>query len=167
MLGPDLAVLSDENAGPFDDIAQFPDIARPGVLQQESHGPRAESDVMRAKLAEEALRQQREILHALAERTEFDGKDREPVKQVFSKAMLLHQAAEIGVGSANDANIDAKGVGTAQPLDFSCSRKRSSFDCRPSGRSPISSRNTVLRLKVFLMIAWWQSLYVVRFLSLA
>jgi hypothetical protein len=65
-------LLGADDAGPFDDVAQLADIARPGVVQQRGAGLVGEAagraGVLLDEAGEEALGQVEDVLTALAQR---------------------------------------------------------------------------------------------------
>ena len=91
-----------------------------------------------------ALADRRQVLAALAQRRHADLDHVQPVVQVLAEAAGLHLGAEVLVRGADDAHVDRLFRVTAPTGRTDRSWiARSSFDCIDSGRSPISSRNSV------------------------
>ena len=84
--GGDEAVFG-HHKGVFQGALEFPDIAGPGVVQEDLHGfPGEAGDLLAAAPAQafrEMLHQQRDVLQALPERGQVDGNDVDAEKQVF------------------------------------------------------------------------------------
>jgi uncharacterized protein YxjI len=75
------------------------------MLLQKLNGLGTEHHVVRTKLRQESFRQEEEIIHALPQRAQLDGKDGKPVKEILAKMSFLDQTTEIGVGRGNNTNI--------------------------------------------------------------
>jgi hypothetical protein len=69
--------------------------------------------------------------------------DVEPVVQVLPEAALLHLGGQVLVGGADDAHVHRQLGGGAHLAHGRSWMARSSLLCIASGRSPISSRNSV------------------------
>ena len=80
-------VLGDEpilsqNHAPFNHVAQFPDIARPRIIQQAAHGPIRDGAgrLPGAQTVQEVLHQQRDVLFALGQGRDVDVKNIDAVE---------------------------------------------------------------------------------------
>ena len=79
--------------GVFQRAVEFPDIAGPGMVQENLHGFPGEAGyrlaAAPAEAAEEMLHQQGEVFQTFPERRQVDGNDIDAEKQVFPKSALL------------------------------------------------------------------------------
>ena len=62
-----------------------------------------------------ARNQQREILLPLTQRGQLDGKDIEPIEQVFTQLAVLHCVGWIHVGRRDHTHVDGLLVAPTQP----------------------------------------------------
>ena len=100
-----------------------------------------------ASLAPEAAQQladqQRDVLGALAQRRHHDAHHRQAEVEVGAEAALVHLGAQVAVGRRDHAHVDRPVDAGADARTSRFSSTRSSFGCRSSGSSPISSRKMV------------------------
>ncbi len=71
-----------------------------------------------AELLHEVADQQRNILAAFAKRRKLNGKNIEAVEKIGTKFAFGDQAAKIGVGGGDHANVHANGAGGAEAFEF-------------------------------------------------
>ena len=71
-----------------------------------------------AKVREEMVDQQRDVLGTLAQRRHDHSHDVQPVEQVVAKAALRHVGLEVARGGRDDADVYGAGLGLAQGVDL-------------------------------------------------
>ena len=101
-------------------VRQLAHVARPAVTAQGHDRGGIETDrtaflVLHAR--DQFVHQQRDILHALAQRGHLDWENVEAVVQVFAEAAHLDHAFEVLVGGRDDAHIDALGLVAAHAFE--------------------------------------------------
>ena len=111
MFGHD-QVAAAEQGGAFHGVAQFADVARPGVVFQAiGHG----GGKARAALGEsgdELAGQRQDVLAPLAQRRDVQFHHVEAVEQVFAETAGFDFLLEVAVGGGEDAGVDVDfGVG--------------------------------------------------------
>src|SRR5258708_33827778 len=62
------------------------------------------------------LHQHGNVGATLAQRRQLDGKNVEPVKQIFAKPPVSDVLLQIAVGGGDDPHIDVQGVNAAEPF---------------------------------------------------
>src|SRR5579862_4221082 len=105
---------------PFDNVLQFPNIARPGVtLDHCARGRTQRADIasefLRIELSE-MLGESEYVLDSLAQRRKPQTHDVQPVKQILSKSPGCNLSLQIPVGRGNYSNIDLDRTGPADPI---------------------------------------------------
>ena len=75
------------------------------------------SSMLLVELADEMLRQKRDVFLTIAKRRQVDGKDREPVVQVFAKPAFLNCSARLLIRCGDDANIEFEFLFAAKPTN--------------------------------------------------
>ena len=98
----------------------------PGELL-EGFGSELLARTLAAQLFEEVICQRGEVLHALAQGRDFDGKDGQPVKQVEAKVPLGGSAFQRLVGGCDQAHIDARDGVVADALQLARLQKPKHF----------------------------------------
>ena len=97
------------DAGAFDDIPQFADVAGPMIILELGDACARESRLGTAQFSDrrfnEMFRQQRDIFHPFAQRRNLDGKHVEPIVKVFAKASRRHGLFEIAIGRGNHSHV--------------------------------------------------------------
>src|SRR5690606_3238046 len=106
----------------FDDVLEFADIARPGVIEDCLQGARSDAyqlpPMLLAQVVDETIQQQGQIVPAFAQRRYGHREDIQAVEQVAAKAPLLDRLGQILVGRGNHPHIDLQRLGAAQPLQL-------------------------------------------------
>ena len=69
-------------------------------------------------LAQEVVHEQRDGVHALAQRRQMDGDDVEPVVQVFAEAPVPDRLLEVAVGGRDHTRVDAHVALAAETREF-------------------------------------------------
>ncbi|HXV20177.1 MAG TPA: hypothetical protein VD811_04180, partial [Desulfuromonadales bacterium] len=109
------------DVGVLDGIFQFADVSRPVVGHQQGHRPAGDlGDALAAgvELLDEGLRQQGDVLLALAQRRQVDGDDAEPVVEVLAEIPLVDLPAQVLVGGGDDAHVGLAGLDAADALEL-------------------------------------------------
>ncbi|MCZ7626787.1 MAG: hypothetical protein M5R38_14335 [Candidatus Methylomirabilis sp.] len=95
--------------GPLDDMAQFPDIAGPGIVHEGAGGPVVDGEdrlpVLRIERIQEMAGEQQDILAALAQRRQIDGDDGQPIVEVLPESGGLDLGVEIPMGGGDDGDV--------------------------------------------------------------
>ena len=133
----------------LDDVLEFADVARPGVVHHRGEGFRA--DFLRDETAvgreagQKVLDEQRDVVLALAQRRHDQMDDVEPVEEVFAELPLRDHVAQVPVGRRDHAHVRRGRAVWSAPTFWNSpvSRNRSSRPCIRSVISPISSRKMV------------------------
>src|SRR5260370_23797930 len=104
----------------FDEIAQFTNIAGPGITHQNFHGGIGKFAsllaVFRAEFIQEKSRDHRDVFLAIAQRRDEKRNDVEPVEEILAESSAGNFLLEILVGGRDNANIDAQGLIGADAL---------------------------------------------------
>src|SRR5688572_20348511 len=99
-----------ENDRPLDDVAHFPDVARPAVLLEDSHRRGIDGrDVLvvaGVEFGDERLNQQRQVFLALAQRRQLHREDVQPVEQILAQLPALDRLDRHDVGGGDDPHVD-------------------------------------------------------------
>ena len=74
--------------------------------------------VLVAVLVEEVLREQRDVVLALAQRRQLDGDDVQPVEEILAEPALLHHLPQVDVGRGDDPHVDLDRLHAAQPHEL-------------------------------------------------
>ena len=110
-----------QNHRPLDDIAEFTDVARPGVVSERLHRPARDvlDDLaeLPAKLLDEGPDERRNVFPAVAQRRNVNGKHLEAEEQVLAEPILAHRLTEVAIAGRNQADIDLHGSAAAQSLE--------------------------------------------------
>ncbi len=72
---------------------------------------------LRGKSVEEKLRQQPDVVLAVAQRRQRHLHHGQPVKQILAESAGRHRLFQIGVGGGDDAGVDGDGLPSADALD--------------------------------------------------
>src|SRR5579864_752527 len=122
VLGDVQALAGAEDDGALDHIAQFADVARPGVLDQRFHGFRGNSiDLLphpRREILHEIADQHGDILAALAQRRDDEREDVEAVIQIHAELLIAGQRAQIAMGGGHQAEVRHQSARAAQALEL-------------------------------------------------
>ena len=113
-----LTVGGDDRA--LDDIAEFAHVVTAPVVGDEplaNFGGQAlwEDLEPSANLLNEPLREQRDILAAIAKRRYVEPMNVEPEEKIFPKPAGLDRGVQIAIGRRDDAGIDGDGAAAAKP----------------------------------------------------
>ena len=135
--------------GALDHVLELAHVARPGVRLRAPPARRAASDIDAAALVvgeatHEVVGEQGDVAAARAQRRDLDDDLREPVVEVLAE-LARRRSGPSGLWCVAHTMRTSTGISARPPMRSitrSC-RKRSSFACSDSGRSPISSRNSV------------------------
>ena len=100
---------------PGDQIAQFADIAGPGMGEKSGNGPRRKI-LVRSFEAQKMFREGDDVLGALAQRRNAELKLAETVKEILAKAAFLDRGFKILIGGGDNANIDSDLAVTAKTI---------------------------------------------------
>ena len=108
-----------EDRGLLHDVAQLAHVAGPLMAEEPlerlvRETPRRRS-VALAEEPEEALGNGNDVLGPIAQRRDRDGKDVEPVIEVFAKLIRFDQIQKVAVGGGDDANIGVALLVRADP----------------------------------------------------
>ena len=144
---PELAALR-EYHGPFDEIFQFTNVARPGCIRERFHSFFRNGFNPLLHLArqprDEKVYEQWNVLTPVPKRRNLDGKNIQPVEQIFAKLIVLNHCCEVAVRSRDQTYINVNRSAVFPSRSNSCScNARKSFGCNSRLMSPISSRNMV------------------------
>ena len=94
----------------FADIAQLPDVTRPGIMFGASDGLRGHQDAVLAEfsgvVAQIMLHEQRQVALAPAQGRQLDGQHFQAIVQVFTESALPYHLRQVAVGRADDAHVD-------------------------------------------------------------
>ena len=99
-----------QHDGTLDRVGELAHVTRPAVAlqprQRLGREAREGLAVLGRALAQEVLRQHRDVLGALAERRHAHGHDVEPIEQIVAELPLAHGAREVAVGRGDQADVD-------------------------------------------------------------
>ena len=113
-------------------VFQLPDIAGPGVIQEQAHGLGAELQDLLAplqgKTAQEMEGQPGDIVFPVPEGRQDDGDDVEAIEEVFPEGPFFDLGQEILVGGGQDAHIHGQGLLSPQALEFAGLQDPEQFD---------------------------------------
>jgi len=113
---------SGQQQEPLDDIAQFADVARPGVLLERINGLFCERNrlpsILCADLAGKVLDQSGQIFGALTQRRQLDGEDHHAMIEIAPEKALFDELLEVAMGGNQDAHVDCGGLGSADAFDL-------------------------------------------------
>ena len=102
-------VGSAKDGGTLDRIAQFSNIARPGILTKRLDGRVTETlqhfVVLCAEEFQHVFRQIFHVVRAISQGGQVDLNHIEPIIKVFAKTSFLNRLFKIGVGCRNDTDI--------------------------------------------------------------
>ncbi len=115
-----MVVLLDRIIALGDTVLQFPDIARPAVVDQNLHGLRIDFlnrlYVLPGKHPDEMIHQQADVVSAFAQRRHPDRYDLDPVEKIFQKPAGFDFRMQIQIGGSNDPHVHIAGCGAAHRL---------------------------------------------------
>ncbi|MPN50040.1 hypothetical protein SDC9_197665 [bioreactor metagenome] len=104
----------------FDDILEFTDIPGKLMLHQTSQHfirrPRNGFALQPIEPGNEMIYEQRNILAPISQAGQLQPHNVNPIKEVLTKAALLHQLAQVLVSSRNDPHIGLYGLYTTERL---------------------------------------------------
>src|SRR5579872_7144760 len=108
--------------GAFQKVLQLANIPRPIMAAQRIHHVRGNDidDLVKAirEFAHEVVDEEGNVVAALAQRRQRNGKDIETIKKVGSKAPVGYHLLQVLVGSRHDADIDSNSAGTSESFKF-------------------------------------------------
>ena len=103
-------------------MIELADVARPAVLEQHLHRAALEAGeplaVALRVLAEEVLREQRQILAAVAQRRQPDLDRVQAEQQVLPEPAGADLVVQLGVGRRDDPDVDAPRARRSEPLEL-------------------------------------------------
>ena len=109
-----------QDGGPFDDVAQFPEVPRPRVAFHRLHRlfrEPGEAAVVNPPVESEQLRRERlEILGAFAQRRDLDLDDVQAIEKILPEPPRLHLPFQVPVGGRDDADVGLARRWVAEPL---------------------------------------------------
>ena len=114
-----LAVAHNESA--LHDVAQFPDVAWPVVLEEEGLGPGGEGFLVLIGLVEfvdHRAGQFGNVQLPLPQGRDADGKDAEAVVEVLPEGALGDAFLQVPVGGGDDPDVDGDGFAAPHPGEF-------------------------------------------------
>lgn len=95
--------------GALDDVAQFPNVARPRILQKVLcclvAGTPDHLSVFGVELVDEVVGEQQDVFAALSQWWKVDCDDDKPIVEILPKPIALHLAFEIAVRRSHDPDI--------------------------------------------------------------
>lgn len=108
--------------GAFDGVFEFADVAVPGVLEEEGLGVGGDLGGVGelefvGHACGEVLGEEEDVFGACAEGGEVEDFEGESVEEVVHEASLLGEGGEVGVGGADDADVDGDGFVAADALE--------------------------------------------------
>jgi hypothetical protein len=111
-----------EDRGSLDHVLQFPHIARPGVIFEDSGSFPGDSNArilcLKQDTRQEVFCQRKYVTDPFCQRRQFDGKSRKAIVKIFPEAALIDFFEKILVGGRHHADIDSLGVRAAQTLNL-------------------------------------------------
>src|SRR5260370_29487418 len=126
-----------ENARALESIAEFADIAGPGVPREHAERRitqlRIGAAVNRANGQKEMIGERQNIGAALTKRRNLKGKNVQPEKKIFAKAAGLHGGGKIDVGESDEASFDTQGFRASEAFERALLQNAQKFSLR-SGR---------------------------------
>ena len=103
-------VAAGQRHPPFDDVFQFPDIARKIVAQQDIHHLRLDIAHLLVHqhpvFSDKMLDQQRQVILALGQGRDMERHHIDPEKQILPEVPQLYLLLEVPVGCRKKADID-------------------------------------------------------------
>src|SRR5215471_5728126 len=126
------------DCGSFDDIPQFSNIARPGIVQQgieTSLGNRLYLlSHSRIQLLDEVRNQRWNVIPALAKRRYGNRINAQAIIEVRSKSAGPDRLAKVAIGRGNEADIDLDSAAAAQPLKLAFLNDPQEFHLQVGGK---------------------------------
>jgi len=111
-----------EEDGAFDEVFEFANVSRPGIVSEGVHGFGGNVLDAFVELAAEALHEvadeEREIFGALAEGGDLDGENVQAVKEVAAEGALGNKFREVLIGGGDNADVHALGAVAAEAFEF-------------------------------------------------
>ena len=105
------------------DVAQLAHVARPGIRLQGRHVRKPErrdrSPEAPRELPRDCIREEDDVVAALAQRWEPEREDAQPVVQVGAEPPVARGPLEVPVRGSDDAHVDPAGAGAADGLELS------------------------------------------------
>src|SRR5207253_5438153 len=110
-----------ENAGAFDRVLEFADVARPSMRAQRGPAGVAERSFAASQVISylrcEMPSEQDYVLAAFAQRRNLNGENRQPKEEIAAKLALIHGAAQIFIRGCDDAHINRHRSAPADAID--------------------------------------------------
>ena len=108
-----------EDDGALDNVSQFPDVSRPRVDLEQSHGlvrNALDTDVVLAvEFSDEVLNQKRNVVRPVAKRGKRNRNHVQPVEEIFAKLSFFDSSHRIAVRGRNHTDIELEFVIAAMP----------------------------------------------------
>ncbi len=121
MLGVDEGIEVEDD-GPFDDVAEFADVARPSVFAKFLARSIGESFtglvIFGTKAVEKVMSEGKDVFDSLAQRGDVERDDIEAVEEIFTENFRFNGFLHVPVGSGEKADIHLDRAGTADPFKF-------------------------------------------------
>src|SRR5581483_2127235 len=122
VVGLELAAVAAKDHGAFDHVLEFADVAGPamgGERLEAGVGDALDADaVLAGEALHELLREQRDVLHALAQRRNGNGHDVEAEVKVLAEFLAVDAFLELAVGGGEDADVHLDGAIAADALEL-------------------------------------------------
>src|SRR6185503_15096571 len=115
VLASNLVLLSRENAGPLDQVLEFPDVARKVVGLEVAETVRAQIVEGPFLNRQEVRRQRGDVVASLAKRHESDWKYVQTVEEILAESPLADHHLEIPVRRGQDSHVGASHLLAADP----------------------------------------------------
>lgn len=109
------------NKGPFHDVAQFPDVAGPRVLEQGGLRPDGKGFFVLVGLVEfldDGGGQFGDVQLSLPQRGHPDGKDAQTVVEVLPEGAFGDALLQVSVGGGDDPDVNGNGLAAPHPGDL-------------------------------------------------
>ena len=123
--------------GVTNDVLQFPDITRPGMLGKPDLRDRRHVvhrfSILRGEAFEEVTLEQYQIVFPLRQSRYPDLYHREPIKKVFTEAFSGNQGPQILVGGGDDADIHFSAIQRPYALHFLVLKHAEEFSLNRKG----------------------------------
>ena len=130
-------ILAGEEDETLDNVAEFANIAGPGIAAQFCDSFVGEDLFFPAVLLGDLLRkvsdESGKIFQAFTQGRQGKGKDEDAVKEIAAKFIFLDQVFEVAVRGDDDANIDLDGLVATDALDFAFFQDAEKFGLHGDG----------------------------------
>ena len=111
-----------ENNRALDHVLQLADVSRPRVTNERIHGLGRDGIDLLGHIEGKVLRkvpdEERNVLGALAQRRNMDGKNVQPIEQIGAELLLFDHRTKIAIGRREEPGVGAKRARTTQTLEL-------------------------------------------------